>query len=95
MHKRVHSLTMIMILPCVVATISTSPGSRHTANAEISTEVNVYEAPERYEYTNTISVSLSISGGRANCSGYVKPLSAGLLKQPSAIKELDNAFIQG
>ena len=76
MHKRVYSLTMIMILLCVVATISTSLGSRHTANAEISTEVNVYEEPERYEYTNIISVSLSISGGRANCSGYVKPLGS-------------------
>lgn len=76
MHKRVCLLTMSMILLCVVATINTLPGSRHTANAEISTEVEVYEEPERYEYTSAISASLSFSGGKANCSGYVKPLGS-------------------
>ena len=72
MRRKIFILALIVEMLCSVSTTSILTMG-YAANAEDLSEVKSYEEPERYEYTQAIGVSLSFSGGKANCSGYVKP----------------------
>ena len=72
MWRKIILFALIVAILCSVSTTSIQTIG-YAANAEDSVKVKLYEEPERYDYTQAIGVSLSLSGGKANCSGYVKP----------------------
>lgn len=72
MWRKILLFALIVAMLCSVSIISILTMG-YVANAEDLIKVKLYEKPKRYEYTQAIGVSLSFSGGKANCSGYVKP----------------------
>lgn len=72
MCRKIFIFALIVAMLCSVS-ITSILTMGYAANAEDLSEAKLYEEPERYEYTQAIGVSLSLSGGKANCSGYVKP----------------------
>lgn len=73
MWRKIFIFALIVAMQCSVSIISILTMGGYAANAEDLVIVKLCEGPERYEYTRAIGVSLSFSGGKANCSGYVKP----------------------
>lgn len=73
MWRKIFIFALIVAMQCSVSIISILTMGGYAANAEDLVIVKLCEGPERYEYTQAIGVSLSFSGGKANCSGYVKP----------------------